>query len=384
MKYALITTIGYCIYPLSFLTTRNKKKWCFGGTDNAKYMFLMTDFKSKGIRAIWFSNNKSEIKKYNRLGYEAYTKFSLKGLFHLMTSKVYVITHGIGDVNRWTCGTAKIVNLFHGLPYKKIGLDDNKHKMTWKYIVTHPSSIRPFDLQLSTSPLIETIFRRSFKVRYNEFVESLLPRNVILMKSPKEIEEFLEKIEDNDTLNAIKELKQYEKVYIYMPTFRDSQRDFIDDAKFDLCKLQKTMEAKNALFIFKLHPFSNSEKLNSFKQTRNIKILNNKVDVYPLLPYTTGLITDYSSIYFDYILIGHRRIIFFPFDYEKYKTADRNFNFGESYMKGEYCYCFEELLDLLSADKYTEILQTEIVNTFWNGHKDTDNIIDAIIRISNK
>lgn len=382
MKEFLKPLIGYCVLPFSFITKRDPQKWCFGGVDNAKYMFLMSDFKKLGIRAIWYSNNRTEVEKYRALGYEAYTKFSLEGMKHLLTSKVYVVTHGIGDVNRWTCGNAKIVNLFHGLPYKKIGLDDPKHIMSWQYILTHPTSVRPFDLQLSTSPFIEEIFKRSFKVRDNRYVESMLPRNMILMKSKEEIEQFLKDTKDTTTLAAIEKLKQYDKVFIYMPTFRDSNRDFIDQAGFDFNMLQEVMEKQNALFIFKMHPFTHSPKLNEFPGSNNIMIIDKTVDVYPLLPFTTGLLTDYSSIYFDYILIGERRVIFYPFDYEEYKSKDRSFNFDESYMRGEYCYSFDDLLKLMATSPTEYVDQSEIKKIFWNNHRSINNITEAIIKLA--
>ncbi len=146
--------IGYCIYPLSLLTIRDKNKWCFGGTTNSKYLYLLTDFKSQGIRAIWYSNDKKQIQVYKRLGYEAYTKTSLKGFYHLMTAKVYVITHGFGDVNRWTCGNVKIVNVWHGLPYKKISLTDRKHKIAWYSYIPYSIPFKPFENQITTPPFI--------------------------------------------------------------------------------------------------------------------------------------------------------------------------------------------------------------------------------------
>ncbi len=373
--------IGYWIYPFSLITQRDKNKWCFGGTTNSKYLFLLTDFKSKGKRAIWYSNDKELVKKYKNLGYEAYTKTSLQGLYHLLTAKVYVITHGFGDVNRWTCGNVRIVNVWHGLPYKKISLSDSKHKEKWYSPILYPTSYKPFDLQVSTSPFVTKFFKESFKIRDNRFVEAMQPRNLILLMPHEKIINFLRKFDERETLNVISKIKSFTKVYIYMPTFRDSKRDFIDEAGFDFEQLESILKVENAMFIFKMHPETISPKLSEFGGTKHVMVLPKGTDVYPILPFTTGLITDYSSIYFDYILMKGKRVILYPFDYDEYKSKDRDFNFDSSYIKGEYCNNFNELLDCISLTNPPCISQDETIKLFWNNHTDTVPIVDAIEKL---
>lgn len=372
--------IGYWIFLISLVAKRNKKKWCFGGDANSKYLFLLGNFAIHDVRAIWFANDKRQIRKFREEGYEAYSKLSLKGLYHLLTSKVYFITHGIGDVNRWTCGNVKIVNLWHGLPYKKIGRDDSKHKTPWTYYILHPTSLMAYDLQLSTSPFVEKFFRRSFKLKNNNFVEALLPRNIVLLEEKGDIMKLLDVLGDAETIQIIKKSQEYSYVYIYMPTFRDDQRDFIKEAGFDFDKLEYCLSQKNILLLLKLHPATASVRLSIFNRYKHIMIVNNEIDVYPILPFTTGLITDYSSIYFDYILMEGKRIIFYTFDYEEYRSKDRDFNFDETYMKGEYCRTFDELLQLLSGDGEF-IDYSKIKQIFWNGNKGIQPIIDATVEL---
>jgi len=66
-------------------------------------------------------------------------------------------------------------------------------------------------------------------------------------------------------------------------------------------------------------------------------------DIYPLLPLTDCIITDYSSIYFDYLLIN-KPVIFFPYDYKKYIEYDRDLIFDYDTMTpGPKCYTQQEL-----------------------------------------
>lgn len=380
IKLFFAALLGLIIYPISLITRRNKRKWCFGGTENSKYLFLLEDFKSISVQAIWYSNDKKEIRRFRKLGYKAYTKLSFIGLYHMLTSKVYFVTHGIGDVNRWTCGNVKIVNLWHGIPYKKIQLDDKKHKKHWLKSILTPTSVRPFDLQVSTSPFVEEILKRSFNVRDNNYVEAMLPRNMILLKPTDEVKNFLIRFEEDHVISIINKMDSFSKSYIYMPTFRDSKRDFIQEAGFDFGKLQKVLESNNTLLLIKLHPFSNSELLKNAYNYKNIHIIRNDIDVYPLLPFTSGLITDYSSIYFDYILMDDKRVIFYVFDETEYRAKDRDVNFDSSYMVGEYCYNFEELLDLLRCKDHS-VSMGESKELFWGKNLDTESILSATLKL---
>lgn len=382
----ILKLVEYPMYAISFLTPRDSKKWCFGGSENSKYMYLLTDFKSIGVRAIWFSKDRMTVKKYRSLGREAYTKFSVIGLFHLFTSKVYFITNGLGDVTIYAGGNAKIVNLWHGLPYKKIGLEDKLHKRPWiDYVLYYPFLNKPCDLFLSTSPFTEDIFRRSFRVKNNNFVEAMLPRNLILFKSKDEIITFLKETKESETLAIINKVQNFSKVYIYMPTFRDSANNFIEDAGFDFEKLDRVMQSENAVFILKLHPITDLGILSAAGNNyKNIIVLPNNIDVYPVLSFTSALITDYSSIYFDYILMEGKRVIFYTFDYEKYKTKDRDFNFGSEYMRGEYYYKFDDLLSALTDNNPEKISKEEIIKLFWNDNREITPLIKAVFDIAGK
>ena len=62
-----------------------------------------------------------------------------------------------------------------------------------------------------------------------------------------------------------------------------------------------------------------------------------QLDIYPLLKHTDMMITDYSSIYFDYLLLD-KPIIFYPYDFEQYTKDDRNLLFDyESMTPGPHC-----------------------------------------------
>ncbi len=82
------------------------------------------------------------------------------------------------------------------------------------------------------------------------------------------------------------------------------------------------MKKQNAFFILKLHPFVS--KLYENKNFSNIVFYESQSDIYPILKYTDILITDYSSVYFDFLLID-KPIVFFDYDYEEYSSNMNGF-----------------------------------------------------------
>lgn len=84
------------------------------------------------------------------------------------------------------------------------------------------------------------------------------------------------------------------------------------------------MRKNNIILLLKLHPAEEHVVINNLKNSENIKIITNymlyekQIDLYEILNGCDILITDYSSIYFDYLLLD-RPIIFVPVDLSEYK-----------------------------------------------------------------
>jgi CDP-glycerol glycerophosphotransferase (TagB/SpsB family) len=147
-------------------------------------------------------------------------------------------------------------------------------------------------------------------------------------------------------LDAIEHLRNYDDVIIYMPTWRDDNPDFISEAIPNFSLLNDVCKKNNALFVFKVHLNTVfKEDLNTYS---NLLKLDSSLDMYPLLPFSTVLVTDYSSIFFDYAALK-KKIIFYPFDLRAYKLKSRELYFNyEEITKGEIVsYSFNELLNII-------------------------------------
>ena len=126
------------------------------------------------------------------------------------------------------------------------------------------------------------------------------------------------------------------------------------------------MEEKNYLFILKLHPAVRVEQKRNNGAYSNLLFLDKKLDVYPILPFIDVLITDYSSIYYDFILLD-RGIILYPFDKENFLDYSNNLAFDyDEYTPGYRVMSIGELeVALLSDNDFRVIGRDRIINAFW-------------------
>lgn len=348
------------VYWLSFLFPRNKKIWLFGSTfgrrfaDNPRYLYLYVSQHKEELRLrpIWISHNEDVVQMLNSKGYEAYMYHSIKGIWFALRGKVYLFDNYSKDINFWQSGGAMKVNLWHGIPLKKIQhdnvFDKFRHpKNLWEKIKNFPRNIsdeKSNHYVLTTSENLKPIFSSAFKTE--NVIVAGYPRNEVLIsdeiknvyseeekKDRKRIVEFLDDSSDN----------QNKMMIFYMPTFRQSETLFFDN--FDKEDFQIFLKENNILFCIKLHPKSKLNKEFDNIQSENIMVINKDADPYVFLKMADILITDYSSIYFDYLLLD-RPIIFFDYDLEEYLSDSREMYFD-----------YYEFTPGEKVEKYSEIKQ---------------------------
>ena len=118
-----------------------------------------------------------------------------------------------------------------------------------------------------------------------------------------------------------------------MPTFRESEEKFFDVV--DLQKFRKFLKENEILFCTKLHPKSKLRKEFDAISGNNILVIDADTDPYVFLEVADVLVTDYSSIYFDFLLTG-RPIVFFNYDLNEYLRDSREMYFDyEAFTPGQ-------------------------------------------------
>lgn len=190
----------------------------------------------------------------------------------------------------------KSLQMWHGVPLKRLG------KLTTV----------SYDYLVSTSDFVnETTLGKVITAK--EYKDFGYPRNDLLLQEyhdqydllfcDRTIYDFAKQSFDSD-----------HTIILYMPTHRESSK--ASKIPLDFVKLNEFLRNINATIILKLHHFVQELYQNEVIYS-NILFHSTQGDVYPLLKYTDILITDYSSVYFDFLLLN-RPIIFFNYDYEEY------------------------------------------------------------------
>ena len=156
-----------------------------------------------------------------------------------------------------------------------------------------------------------------------------------------------------------------------MPTYRDKylfnkgshrvcqnimvhiEKELIDGKIFNMECLAKFLEKTDAYLFIKTHYFTHrdTESLNKLrsalkKVTDKIVVLNPWEDIYLLLVLSDVLITDYSSVMFDYIVLDNP-IALYPYDFEEYTSKRRLLLDYESIVPGSICKSYTELYSIL-------------------------------------
>ncbi|HET9417124.1 MAG TPA: CDP-glycerol glycerophosphotransferase family protein, partial [Candidatus Limnocylindria bacterium] len=173
------------------------------------------------------------------------------------------------------------------------------------------------------------------------------------------------------------------RVILFAPTCRgNGPRDaWYDYDRVDWQALHAVCEETDAVVIVKMHPFiSQPAPISSPLSDRLIDGTHATIDVNDLLFAVDVLITDYSSIVFEFSTLL-RPMLFFAYDLDEY-VASRDFYvpFTE-FVPGRIAHTFDDVVDALRTDEY----EFEKVPVFARRHFDhldggaTDRVIDELI-----
>lgn len=229
-------------------------------------------------------------------------------------------------------GNQIIIDLWHGFPIKSMGYLDNNEKD----IESMEKRFADINYITSYSENFNINMNRCINVEEYKYVITGAPRNDLLDK--KNGINNINKILDINTSNK--------KIIFYMPTFRIREKDSINDGinvfmkdelfnKEHLIEFEEWLLKNNMVFILKLHPHEEKYISSMVKESKSIKLIlsknleNNNIDLYEILGCSDYLITDYSSVYIDSLLLNIP-LIFTNNDIEEYsKNRGLLFEYNE-------------------------------------------------------
>jgi CDP-glycerol glycerophosphotransferase (TagB/SpsB family) len=326
------------------LVPKNKSIWVFGAwfgknySDNPKYMYqYVASLNSKDEIPIWIAKDIGLVSELKKQGVNAYYHNSFKGIYYQIVAKVAFVGHSISsDLNPWVISfNTKRVQLWHGIPLKKIGFDDHiftsKETLIQKYprlfsLLTNDR----YDLVTSSGDSCSKLFSSAFNIPLNKIVATGFPRNDVFLSTQVECD-----------------VKTSYKV-IYMPTFRGDigdEFDLFETFGFDIDKIEKVFQTENIELTIRTHPANKPSEfiISKIKNAKRIKI-STVSDIYEEIHSYDCLITDYSSIMFDFAITG-KPILFAAFDLDDYLEKDREIYFSyEDISSGVYYSNWSSLL----------------------------------------
>ncbi|WP_336343307.1 CDP-glycerol glycerophosphotransferase family protein [Halalkalicoccus ordinarius] len=308
------------IVLLSFISPRIPHLWTFESAKgerfdgNSKYLYLHCENK-ENIRNIWISSTDSIVARLRERGFEAYNASSLKGRYYLLRSGASFSTHG---PNFWRyLFRSNLVFLHHGIPLKTMNEDDPDESsslihrygdLVWRRLFLTTSMGKPFEL-----------FKSAFRLTKSHAIVGRYPRTDPFFKTVNG-----QDIEINsEFLQEVKEVHQSKKTIFYTPTFRKNRKGEINAVDHflenrSLQELNDGLSESDAHLYISLHPMRATQSVSD--SYSNISTLKTGGDIYPYLRFCDLMITDYSSIFYDYLLLN-RPIVFFAPDAEEYEET---------------------------------------------------------------
>lgn len=211
---------------------------------------------------------------------------------------------------------------WHGTPLKKLGLDIEEVHMpgteTEKYRANIVSESSNWTYLTSPNSYSSEIFKSAFKFN-GEMIESGYPRNDILYNV------------DSSRIEKVKEKLNIpidKKVLLYAPTWRDDdffvKGQYKFQFQFDIGKMKERF-GDEFVILTRMH-YLVAEKFDFSAYGNFIKDVSSYLDIADLYLISDILITDYSSVFFDYANL-RRPIIFYMYDLEDYRDRLRGFYF---------------------------------------------------------
>ena len=338
---------------MSGFIPRRKDLWVFGSwggyrfADNGAAFFMHCQKVLQGdIELVWISRKPSIVKQLRDRNLNAHWIWSPKGIKACLRSGFHVFDCYPKDTNFWLGRGATRINLWSGVPLKVIQRQHdnplNRHYRLfhgylperWFLSMMMPWHVFKPDLMVATSIECGEITRVAFGLDKGNVAVTGYPRNDVLFDSTKSV------ASPSTPLPAsiAEAVDKDRKVILYLPTYRDSGKAYMN---MDWERLDELMEKLEATFFFKTHPV---DRIKNEINCKNVVQLPQLIDVYDLLPQTGILISDYSSIVFDFMLLD-RPIVYYTPDVNEFLSSSRALNFHPREIAvGPMCESFPELL----------------------------------------
>ena len=307
---------------------------CFNGksyTDSPKaiYQYMLNNEKYKDFKYIWFFDSE----KVNDYGYLmknrntfVISKKSKQYIKSFQIAKYWVFNYKIPDYIK-PKENQVFLQCWHGTPLKRLGCDlihyDNKLNSVNEMKKRYKIEAEKISYFLSPSKFASEKFSSAWNLKEigkeNIILEKGYPRNDFLFNyTQKDVKEIKEKILGKNITDK--------KIILYAPTYRANQHQsgvgYVYKEEVNFEKMREKL-GSNFIILFRPHYFI--ANVFDFEKYKGFVYDASKIDdINELYVISDILITDYSSVFFDYANLK-RPMIFYMYDLEHYRDESNGF-----------------------------------------------------------
>ncbi|MEX3621531.1 bifunctional glycosyltransferase/CDP-glycerol:glycerophosphate glycerophosphotransferase [Viridibacillus arvi] len=306
-------------------------------------------------------------------------RLSLAYYYHMATAK-YWVNNMRQPLHLQKREGNVFLQTWHGTPLKKLVFDmDEVYSANPKYKQQFYEQSRLWDYLIAANSYSSDIFKSAFKFD-KVMLEDGYPRNDTLYINNNS--DYITKMKTKLNIPLDK------KVILYAPTWRDDEfyepGKYKFNLKFDLQKLQEKL-GDEYVILLRMHYFI-ADDLNIDGYEGFVYNMSKYDDIAELYLISDILITDYSSVFFDYSNL-RRPILFYTYDLEKYRDQLRGFYIDiENEVPGPLVKTTDEIIDaVLNIDKVTidykekyDIFYDKICS--WESGKATEKIVEKVFK----
>ena len=272
-------------------------------------------------RLTWLASSAEELAAAREAGMTALPARGWSGFLATLRAGAVVVTHGLGDVNRYGSSGAVVVQLWHGIPLKRMHLDTDA-ALRLPLVGSLPGAralmsalYRRGGARITLFPvaseLVAARIRSAFALGPDRVRVLGDPRDDVLLRGTAEERRHAARSRIEAAAGA---LPSTARLVLYAPTWRDGE---VDPAIPDAAQwktIAAWAEKSNVVLLVRSHPLGAGSYVDGPASSARIRLLGREqlLDVTPALPALDALLTDYSSIAFDAAIAGVPNVFLAP------------------------------------------------------------------------
>lgn len=334
---------------VAFFVPRAPERWVFGSgagiAEGALAVYREVRDTRPDIRLTWLVSTDAQAAAADAAGISWVRRDSIAGWWQTLRASTLIITHGFGDVNRYGVFGAFVVQLWHGIPLKKLHLDTEVTLSSSRGVGgvlrrMYRAGGKATSLFVVPSDTVGERMRTAFSLDPSVIAPIGDPRDdaLILADPQKSRAEVLRLLGIDDDRS---------RLVLYAPTWRDGDTDPGVPSDGEWLAIEEWAANFDARVVIRSHPLGMGSYARVTAERTHVLPASLLADVTPVLGAFDAVVTDYSSLAFDYSLTGGPIVWFAP-DLESYTQSRGFYEPYETVTEGAFACTWVGVLEQLS------------------------------------